>query len=269
MTEKSESESKSLIKLKSDSMGKLATFLPDTPWTTSTLHVLHRREGAAYVDSAETPRNVVVVAAGDGTAVSPDRAFLFGKPSAAGLREFVSNAERPTEFICDEDMAQMIREFRPDVQQVETIVTWFDYLEVDVVSQPFDGMRRLRVADCHELERLLPAWAYRTYRQPKDLIMSGVVYGTFDGDDLVSAAFTVDHSVKFERVAAYTHPDHRRKGYGRAEMSRVVNSLGGRGRVPCTMVRTDDKASWGLALKIGFPQSALMWSYVMSGPTAA
>ena len=57
-----ETKAASLIEVPRESLGTLAPFLPDTPWTTTTLHVLHQHEGHAFVDSPESPRNVVVVA---------------------------------------------------------------------------------------------------------------------------------------------------------------------------------------------------------------
>ena len=68
---------KSLIKLATDHMGSLAQFLPDTPWTTPTHHVLDARNGDAYVDSPESPRNLVIVAKGGGDRETPDHAYLY------------------------------------------------------------------------------------------------------------------------------------------------------------------------------------------------
>jgi len=252
---------KSLIQLAPDHMAALSQFLPDTPWTTPTHHVLEERNGAAYVDSPESPRNLVVVAQGGGSAEAPDQAFLFGLPSAHGMREFVSAVDAPTEFLCDEDLGALVREFHPQVTHEQYVVAWFDYLDVEVEVPDTVHARRLRMSDAMGLEGLLPAWAFRTYPNSRGLIMGGAAYGVFEGDDLVSAAFIVDHSVKFERVAVVTDPAYRRKGFAHAALSKLVNGALDRGRIPCCCMARDNVAAWKLTLRIGFPRRAVLNTY--------
>lgn len=251
----------SLTRVGADSLGTLMPFLPDTPWTTPPLHVVQQRHGRAFVDSPESPRNLVVVAEGDGTRINPHQAFLFGVPTSHGLREFVSGVEDEVEYFCDTDIASLVREFHPDVKKHESVVAWFDYLEVEIEIPEGAQARRLRMSDSRPLEALLPKWAYRTFATSKDLIMSGTVYGIYVGDDLVCAAFTIDHSVKFERLAVVTHEHHRNRGYGHAALAKLVNGCGDRGRIPCCVVPRDNMAAWRLAQKIGFPQKAVLWTY--------
>jgi hypothetical protein len=256
---------RSLIKVAPDALGTLMPFLPDTPWTTPTLHVVHERHGDAFVDSPESPRNLVVVARGNGRAEHPDQAFLFGVPTAHGLREFVSETDRATEFVCDEDLAQLVREFHPGVKKHEHVVCWYDYMGVDVPVPEHVAARRLRMADGRLLEALLPPWAFRTYTTSKSLIMGGAAYGVFAGDDLVSAAFLVDHSTKFERVAAFTAESHRRLGFAHAALAKLVNGAADRSRIPCCIVRRDNVAAWGLVIKLGFNKRAVLTTYSTVG----
>lgn len=252
----------SLIKVASESLGTLMPFLPDTPWTTPTLHVIQQREGDAFVDSHESPRNMVVVARGNGTPADPHLAYLFGVPTAEGLHEYVSAKKDTVEYVCDEEMSQLVVDLHPDAERRESIVCWFDYLEVETEMPDTVNVRRLRIVDAAALETLLPEWAFRTYPTAKNLVMGGTVYGVYDGDDLVCAAFTVDHSVKFERVAVVTREDSRRQGFAHAALAKLVNGCADRGRIPCCVVPRDNVPAWNLAQKIGFPQSGLLSSWV-------
>jgi GNAT superfamily N-acetyltransferase len=252
----------SLIKVASDSLGTLMPFLPDTPWTTPTLHVVQQREGDAFVDSPESPRNMVIVAKGQGTREDPHQAFLFGVPTADGLREFVAGVDGGVEFVCDEEMSDLVLEIHPDAERQDSVVCWYDYLEVQTRMPDTTGVRRLRIVDAAALEFLLPPWAFRTYPTAKNLVMGGTVYGVYEEDDLVCAAFTVDHSVKFERVAVVTREDARRKGYAHAALAKLVNGCADRGRIPCCVVPRNNLPAWNLAKKIGFPQTGLRSSWI-------
>jgi len=257
----SATKSESLLRMPNENFGVLQPFLPDTPWTTMMFHVLQQRCGEAYVDSPESPRNIVVTATGDGTPECPDLAYLFGMPSADGIQEYVAGVKRHTEFVCDKEMYPVIEQHHPANRACKTVVAWYDYLDVEMDYPHQPGLRRLRSSDAALAQRILPPRDFRTFADAKALIMAGGAYGAFDGDDLVSVAYTPDHSVKFERVAVYTHQAHRRKGLGFAAAAKLLNNSATRGRIPCALIPEDRGAGWALAQKLGFPRTALVESY--------
>ncbi len=255
-------QSESLIPLPQEQFGTLRAFVPDTPWTTSPLHVLEKRVGRAYVDSPESPRNLVIVVPADPDAALPEQAWLFGLPTAHALREYIEGSSRPTDFVCDEDLAPLIEEQIPDAASTDHSVHWFEKLENDEFDlERVDGLRRLRLSDAGCLATLEFPGILRTFESAKDLLMAGGGYGVVVDDQVVCAAVTVDLSVNYARIAVATAPDHRRKGLGLAAAKRLISAHHDQGRLACAVVSGREEAGELLAKKIGFAKAARLRTY--------
>lgn len=251
----------SLIALAPEQFGQLVAFMPDTPWTTTTLHVIQRKQGRVFVDSPTAPRNLVVIAQGDTATKTLDQAFLFGVATSDALKTFVRAIRGPMELVCDEQSTSLVAEHQAEAKRRESVVHWFDRLEDADVIRLETGPRRLRITEADQLAPLVPGWALRTFRSPKELVTGGTCYVTEDGGRIASAAFTVDQSSKYERITVATSESVRGKGYGVRTAARVVRAVADQGRIPCVVVDRRDVAGLRVAEKLGFNRRALMTTW--------
>jgi hypothetical protein len=252
----------SLLNLPADHFHQFLSVIPDTPWTTTPLHVLQRKQGRVFVDSMTDPRNVVVIAQGDPSSKTVDQAFLFGNPGSEGLRTFVTAIRAPIEVVCDDEVATLLEELHPDARKRDHVVHWFERLDDADAVHAEAGPRRLRITEAEQISRLVPGWALRTFRTPKDLVTGGTVYVVEAEGRIASAGFTVDQSAKYERVAVTTWEALRRRGLGTKVACKVVRAVADQGRIPCAIVDRRDAAALKTAAKLGFNRRALMTTYV-------
>ncbi|MCE9635509.1 MAG: GNAT family N-acetyltransferase [Planctomycetes bacterium] len=252
----------SLISLPTEQFGQLQAFVPDTPWTSTVMHVIQRKQGKVFVDSAVAPRNLVVIAAGDPASRTMDQAFLFGSAASDALRTFVESVKGPMEIVCDDEVAALVEKHHPDAKKRDSVIHWFARLEDTDHVRAEPGSRRLRITESDQVAPLLPGWALRTFRTPKDLVTGGTVYVVDADSRIAAAAFTVDQSAKYERVAVSTLEAMRGKGYGAKAAVKVVRAVADQGRIPCAVIDRRDAAGLRIAEKIGFNQRALSTTYV-------
>lgn len=252
----------SLIALPPEQFGQLQAFVPDTPWTTTVMHVIQRKQGRVLVDSATAPRNLVVIAQGDAASRTVDQAYLFGSAASDALRTFVESVKGPMEIVCDDEVAKLVEQHHPDAKKRDSIVHWFGRLEDTDHVRAEPGSRRLRITEADQVAPLLPGWSLRTFRTPKELVTGGTVYVVESEGRIASAAFTVDQSVKYERVAVSTFEAMRGKGFGAKAAIKVVRAVADQGRIPCAVIDRRDAAALRIAEKIGFNQRALATVYV-------
>lgn len=262
VSENPASASESLIALRPEQFGQLQAFVPDTPWTSTVLHVIQRKQGKVFVDSEIAPRNLVVIAQGDPASRTMDQAFLFGSGASDALRQFVESVKGPMEIVCDDEVAKLVAQHHPDAKRRDSVIHWFGRLEDTDHVRPEPGSRRLRITEADQISPLLPGWALRTFRTPKDLVTGGTVYVVDADGRIASAAFTVDQSAKYERIAVATFDGLRGKGYGAKAAVKVVRAVADQGRIPCAVVDRRDAAGLRIAEKVGFNQRAVSTTFV-------
>lgn len=254
------------VEVPREGLGSLAQFVHDTPWTTTAFQAVRSRKGSAHVDVPAQPRNFVVRVAGAETrpgVEAPDRAYVFGLPNSDGLRAHVAGVSRPTEFVVDEDLAPMLLEIHPGAEMREALCCWFDRLTAPAVPPTNIAVRRLRPTEVEAVERLVPASAYRAFESTKEMILAGGCFGVDVGGSIVSVAFVADQSVKYARIDVFTAAPMRRKGLAMAAARRLIEHCANDGRLVCVVVPRRDPAAVHFALRIGFPQKALLNTYVV------
>jgi RimJ/RimL family protein N-acetyltransferase len=251
----------SLAEVPREGMGPLTQFVPDTPWTTTTLQAIQNRRATVFVDDRARPRTMVVSVKGGDAPGDHDQAFTFGAPTSAALRAYVAGVVRPTEFVVDEELAPMIREIHPNAEPREAMCCWFDRLESTPATQSTVPVRRLRLADSEAAQHLIPPWAFRTFESPKDMILGGGCFAVELNGKFASVAYVADQSVKHARIGVVTAEAFRRRGYGHAAARRLMDHLGNDGRLVCALVPRRKASAVHLALKLGFPQKALLRTY--------
>lgn len=251
-----------MISLPQDQFAQLLPFLPDTPWTTSPFHVLTRRQGRVLIDSPEQPKNVIVIAQGDPSTRTCDQVFVFGSPESEALRTFMIAVRGPMEIVCDDAVGALLKQFHPDVRKRDSVVHWFDRIEEADAVNGDTGARRLRITEADQIAPLLPGWALRSFRSPRDLVTGGTVYVIEAEGRLSAAAFTVDQSQKYERIAVSTREAIRGNGLGSRAAAKVLRAVADQGRIPCAVVDATDGAGLRVAEKLGFTCRAAMTTYV-------
>lgn len=251
----------SLVEVPREGMGRLTQFVPDTPWTTTTLQALQNRKASVYVDVAQHPRNLVIIVKGGDEAGEHDQAYLYGLPNSDGLRSYVSGLQRATEFVVDDELAPMLLEIHPDAMPRESVCCWFDGLELPPVESAGIVLRRLRSTDADAALKLLPTSAFRTFDSPKDMILGGGCYGVEIDGEVVSIAYVADKSVKYARVAAVTAEPYQRRGFAFAALRKLMETCVDDGRLVCALAPRRSAPAVHLALKLGFTEKALLRTY--------
>ena len=75
-------------------------------------------------------------------------------------------------------------------------------------------------------------------------------------NDVIGASATLNwQTPNFAEIGVKTHPDYRRRGWGRSVVSAMANYLLENGRMPLYVVAQNNKASVQLAERIGFHDS--------------
>lgn len=253
-----------LTELPHEEIGALASLLPDTPWTTTPIQACERHLARAWVDVHDEPRSVVVLLPADEAAGRPARAHVFGSDgSADALVSWASEQTRPIDVVCDDDVGLALFAAHPEAQVADSSVHWFERL--DAVDRPeTSSVRRLRLRDVAAVEQLAPADLLTAFESLKDLLMVGGASGVVEEGRLISAAFTVDQSVNYARICAFTAPDRRRQGLAEAACRHLVAAHHEQGRLACALVPGGDPAGEALSRAIGFESAARIRRYRLS-----
>ena len=251
-----------LVLVPREQFPSLVPYVPDTPWTTTALHLLQRRHGKVFVDNTDEPRSLIVIAPGDPATRTADEALLLGDPESDALKVFVSAIRSPMSLVCDDSIGEMVKATLPDAREHDAIVHWYEKLADAEAVAVEPGPRRLRIAESEAVGALLPGWALRTWRTPKDLVMGSQVYVIEENHSLVSAAFSLDQSFKYERVCAVTVQQHRRKGHGLRGVKKLIRSITDQSRMACAVVDRRDAAGLALAEKLEFTRRARVRCFI-------
>jgi GNAT superfamily N-acetyltransferase len=250
-----------MIRLEPEQFKLLEPFVPDLPDATLPLFLLETGRGVAWVDDDSRPRNIAIGTEPGGPG-DIGKLFLFGNPGSADMRVLLSELDEPTEICCDAEMATLVLElYAEDTSPRSTVVYYFDRIpeEMPPVAEP--EPRHLTSSDAAEVGRLLPAWAWRTYDGARDLVMRGGVYGVFEGDTLVAAAFVHDASLKYQTIAAATDEAHRRQGLAANCCRRLMQECFEKGKLPRFTTPERHEAAVRLAESLGFPERIEVTSY--------
>jgi ribosomal protein S18 acetylase RimI-like enzyme len=155
--------------------------------------------------------------------LDPPALFLMG--NSGGLQTILQEMSRPKEvyLTCRPAHLSMTRR----------LCTWHETISMwRLVLQParFQPVRssciRLTPADAHQLSSLYALGGGMAFNVTQ--VQHGLFYGIKVGGQLVAVAGTHLVSPTYRLAAVgnvYTHPEHRRKGYGLATTSAVVSAL--------------------------------------------
>jgi hypothetical protein len=259
-----------LVECVREALGPLSHVVPDTPWTTTTLQAMQNRKAVVHVDDPKSPKNMVVCVKGGDAPGDHDQAYVFGTPNHEGLRAFIAGVARPTEFIVDESFSSTVLEVHPAATARDAMCCWFERLELPPATQSSAPVRRLRASDVDAIVEFVPPWAFRTFESPKDMVLSGACFGVELNGRIASIAYVADKSIKYARISVSTAGPSRRKHYGFAAARRLMEHLANDGRLVCALAPRSSSPAVHFALKLGFPQKALLRTYkVVPGAAAA
>ncbi len=258
-----------LVECPREALGPLSHVVPDTPWTTTTLQAMQNRKAVVYVDLPHSPRNMVVTVRGGDGPGDHDQAYVFGGSNSEGLKRFVAGVTRPTEFIVDESLSQLILDVHPAATPRDAMCCWFERLELPPTTPSSAPVRRLRASDVDAICEFVPPWAFRTFESPKDMVLSGACFAVELNGKIASIAYVADKSIKYARISVSTAAPSRRKHYGFAAARRLMEHLANDGRLVCALAPRSSASAVHFAMKLGFPQKALLRTYKVVPAAAA
>jgi GNAT superfamily N-acetyltransferase len=118
------------------------------------------------------------------------------------------------------------------------------------------SLRRLSAADSAPLAALGPdvVWISDSHGGPAGLAASGLAWGAFADDRLVSVAASFFVGRRFEELGVVTEHDHRGRGQSPACAAALIDDIRGRGRTACWGTTPDNEASLRVARKLDFRQ---------------
>lgn len=242
-------------------VGSLAALLPDTPWTTTVVQACERRTARAWVDEPNAPQAVAVLVAADPDTATPPTAYLFGSDSPTeALVSWLRSQHGTLDVVCDDDVGVHVYGQHPEAAVTEVAARWFERL--DTVDRPeHTGVRRLRLRDVDAVAELGAPGILRSFETLKDLLMVGGASGIVEDGRVISAAFTVDQTVNYGRIVAYTLEERRGTGLATAACQHLVASHHEQGRLACALIEAGDVAGEALARAIGFERGARVNRY--------
>ena len=92
----------------------------------------------------------------------------------------------------------------------------------------------------------------------------GGYYGIFEGEMLVAmGGERLQGDLSTEISAVCTHPDHAGRGFANAILTRVIENIKQKGRLPYLHVRADNTNAIALYRKMGFVQRSVMNFYIL------
>lgn len=250
-----------LVELPRERWGALARLVPDSPWTTSARHAIQNRKATVLTDSPGEPGTLVVVVRSADDKDGHDQVYVFGPGESEGLKGFIAQVTRPTEFILDEELAPLVLAAHPAATVREAMCCWSDAMWTPPEQEMAPDVRHLRASDADAVKALLPPWAFRTFASAKEMIVAGGCFGAEADGKLVSVAYVADQSIKFARLGAATAESHRRRGYALAAASRLIEHVSNDGRLVCALAARPNGPAMRFALKLEFQHKAMLKTY--------
>jgi GNAT superfamily N-acetyltransferase len=235
-------------------------FLPERPGPQTALQALGEPRDMCLVDRWPEPRAVVVVAPGD--------LVLAGDPDVlrpADLRALAHRGmiEAPPTF------SSLLQRAYPDLRLWPRVV----YTLQDRPTPPLPAritVRRLEVND-GQLARALHRegkWLWKHHRGPEELAASGLAWAAIADERCVSIALPYTRGEMYEDLGTFTDPSFRGMGLSSACVTKVIEDVLRRGRVPSWSTSVDHKVSQRVAQKTGFQKDREDFVYV-TGPDLA
>lgn len=233
-----------MIELRSDQREAVRRFFPpDRPGPQAGLHAIQTGMGSMHVDRWPEPR-VVVAFVGDDVQLGGDAAAV----DADDLRSLG----------LDEVMIDAAAEFVPALEAAfPELWPWsrvISTLEARKVREPEGvAVRRLAWDDARAIDSLPEdlRWISISWEGPEGLAASGLAFGAFAGERLVSVAAPFSMGDRYDDIGVVTDPDFRRRGINAACVAQVIDEIVERGRLPSWSTSPENTASLSVAAKFG------------------
>lgn len=233
-----------MLQITSEQLASLkAWFTPDRPGPLVGLHVLQTGNGSCFVDRWPDPQAVLVNTAGNYS--------LAGEPGALEPAELkpliVGFVEASRSFV------PLLKATFPDLIIWDRVI--LELKASPTPAQPAEALiRRLEPADRPSLEGLSPqvSWVGKTWGGAAGLAASGMAWGAFTGERLVSVACTFFVGEQYEEIGVATEPEFRGLGLSVACAGALCGDILRRGRHPSWTTSPDNTASLRVAQKLGF-----------------
>ncbi|MGW2027084.1 GNAT family N-acetyltransferase [Streptomyces decoyicus] len=207
-------------------------------------HVRAGGTGRWWADRAADPRALAVTCAdhvllrGDPAALAPDALAVFG----------AHHVQAPARFLPALGSA------------FDLVVPWerMLYLHREPVPAPRtpDGVtvRRLAPGDAPALAALPPdaAWVHASWGGAAGLAASGLGWAAVRTDEVLAVACTYFHGTRYEDLACFTVPGHRRQHLALACVTALCRDIAARGHTPSWTCSRDNRPSRLLAWTAGF-----------------
>ncbi|MGW7490667.1 GNAT family N-acetyltransferase [Streptomyces sp. NPDC054786] len=207
-------------------------------------HVLASGTGRWWTDRAAAPRALAVACA--------DHVLLRGDPEALA---------RDALAVFGAHYVQAPARFLPALGSAfDLVVPWERMLYLHQVPVPVprtpDGVtvRRLAPEDAPALAALTPdtAWVHASWGGPAGLAASGLGWAAFRKEDVLAVACTYFHGTRYEDLACFTVPEHRRQRLALACVTALCQDIATRGHTPSWTCSRDNRPSRLLAWTAGF-----------------
>jgi hypothetical protein len=218
-------------------------FDPQRPGPQVGLHVLNTGNGACWVDRWPEPRAVLVE-----TVTNYHIAGEVEHFDIAALRQQVSGVVDTTD-----SLSRSITRFFPNSVLWERVIFAFGRLPRMPRLKEAE-VRRLGSADTYHLWGLTheSSWISKPWGGPVGLAASGMAWGAFVDNRLVSVANTFFLGDTYEDIGVVTEPGYRGRGLSVACVAGLCRDILGRGHQPSWSTSTDNNASIRVAEKAGF-----------------
>jgi len=215
-------------------------------------HLLATGCGGAWVDRWPDAR-VAVACAGDGMALRGDAERL----DAAALGKIVMERLADWDSVlidAAEAFVPAIRAAVPCLWRWPRIISALPGAASEVSAPPDAALRRVAPPDADALAGLSKdvAWIADTVGGPTGLATRGRAWVAIVGDRLAAVAAPFFEGERYEDVGVVTEADFRGRGLSSACAARLVADVRARGRTPSWSTSPDNRASLGVATRLGF-----------------
>lgn len=232
-------------------------FLPDKPGALVGLHVLQTGRGSFAVDRWPNPRCLLAETGGN-YALAGDALSI----TAEDLRGRITGVvEAPPWFL------PLLQETFPDLKIWDRVILSLETLLPSNIPSRFP-LRRLTQGDSQALSELSEevSWISKTWGGPEGLVRSGYAWGVVDEGRIVSLACTFFVGETYEDIGVVTEPEYRRQGLSLTCLRALCEDIFSRGRRASWSTSPDNKASLGVAQKLGFEFDRYDTLYVINQP---
>lgn len=216
---------------------------PERPGPLVGQHVALTGHGVILVDRWPEPR-VALSATADNLSLAGDPAALTPEEMRAHVAGYL---EAPEPFV------PLVRAAFPEAPAWDRII-----YELEGPPRPVPAVdavvRRLSVTDAYHLWALSrdSSWISKTWGGPPGLAASGMAWGAFVGERLVSVACVFFVGRELEEIGVVTEPAYRGRGLSRACVHELCGDIIARGHRPSWTTSPDNLASKGVAERLGF-----------------